>query len=306
MAKIIDWIKIARLQFYLMAFIAYSIGAVYASRVYHQFDLTTYVIGYICLFLIELCSVLCNEYFDLPSDRINKNFSMFTGGSRMIVNGNIKPAQVKRAVFLILSILVVFGYILMKVSASGSYGLVVTLLIIGLFLGLGYTVPPFKFSHRGVGEIVVGITHSSYVLICGLAFQTGQWKEPTLWLISMPLFFATLAAIILSAIPDYEADKTVSKKTVVVYLGPKIAVILSIAFVAISALLGLMLWYKGIISGIIGAAILITIPNALAICVNAVKLIKSDFYNRQINDIMKMSLTYIIWFGLIPLVYLLW
>lgn len=74
----------------------------------------------------------------------------------------------------------------------------------------------------------------------------------------------------------------------------------------ISALLGLMLLHKGIISGIIGAAILISIPNAAAICVNAIKLIKSDFYNRRINDIMKMSLTYIRWFGLIPLVYLLW
>lgn len=47
------------------------------------------------MFLIEFCTVLCNEYFDLPSDKINKNYSMFTGGSRMIVIGNIKSEQVK-------------------------------------------------------------------------------------------------------------------------------------------------------------------------------------------------------------------
>lgn len=100
----------------------------------------------------------------------------------------------------------------MKISSSGRPGMVMIIIIIGLFLGLGYTAPPFKFSHRGIGEIVVGLTHSPYVLISGLALQIGHWKESEVWIISMPLFFATVVAIIFSGIPDYEADKTVSKK----------------------------------------------------------------------------------------------
>jgi 4-hydroxybenzoate polyprenyltransferase len=77
-AKASSWIKISRLHFYPMPWIAYSLGAAAAYSIYRKFNLSIYVLGYVFLFLVELCSVLTNEYFDFKTDRQNKNPG-FTG-----------------------------------------------------------------------------------------------------------------------------------------------------------------------------------------------------------------------------------
>ena len=81
-AKAGSWIKISRLHFYPMPWIAYSLGTAAAYSMYREFNLSIYVLGYVFLFLAELCSVLTNEYFDFKTDRQNKNSGFFNGGSR--------------------------------------------------------------------------------------------------------------------------------------------------------------------------------------------------------------------------------
>ena len=61
--KVLSWLKIARLQFYLMTFISYSLGASLAQ----QFSLRIFLLGFLLLFFIELCTVLANECYDYPS-----------------------------------------------------------------------------------------------------------------------------------------------------------------------------------------------------------------------------------------------
>lgn len=84
-SKFYAWLKIARIQFYPMTFIAYGLGAVCAFITFHRFSISIFLLGYTALFLVELCAILANEYYDYDTDRINKNFSIFTGGSRILV-----------------------------------------------------------------------------------------------------------------------------------------------------------------------------------------------------------------------------
>jgi 1,4-dihydroxy-2-naphthoate polyprenyltransferase len=168
-------------------------------------------------------------------------------------------------------------------------------------LGLGYTAPPFKFSYRGLGELTVGLTHSPYVILCGYIFQGGSWQSPLPWLLSIPLFFATLGAITLAGIPDRRADQEVSKKVLAVIFGPRGAVILSSLFVCIAAFSGMLLWYFRIIKGIRGGLILFVIPHGLILLYVLFRLNQSRNYDRRIDGIMTLSLSYIIWFGIIPL-----
>ena len=175
------------------------------------------------------------------------------------------------------------------------------MLLIGVFLGLGYTAPPFKLSYRGLGELTVGLTHSPYVILCGYIFQGGSWESPLPWLLCLPLFFATLGAITLAGIPDRLADQAVSKKVLAVIFGPRGAVILASFFVCIAAISGMLLWYFRIIQGIRGGMILFVIPHGLILLFVLFKLIQSRNYDRKIDGIMTLSLSYIIWFGIIPL-----
>jgi len=198
-----------------------------------------------------------------------------------------------------------FGSRLIQIDPRVSPLSIFLLLLIGIFLGLGYTAPPFKFSYRGLGELTVGLTHSPYVILCGYIFQGGSWHSPLPWLLCIPLLFATLGAITLAGIPDRLADQEVSKRVLAVIFGPRGAVILASFFVCIAAISGLLLWYFRIIKGIRGGMILFVIPHGLILLFVLFKLIQSRNYDRKIDGIMTLSLSYIIWFGIIPLLALM-
>ena len=299
--KILAWLKIVRLQFYPMTWVAYSLGAVAASSSFQKCDLRVYGVGYLALFFVELSTILTNEYYDYDTDRLNKNAGPFTGGTRMLVEGKLGFHEVKIGILTALVLVVGSGSMLIRINPGVSPFSISLLLLIGVFLGLGYTAPPFKFSYRGLGELTVGLTHSPYVILCGYIFQGGSWQSPLPWLLCTPLFFATLGAITLAGIPDRLADQEVSKKVLAVIFGPRGAVILASFFVCIAAFSGMLLWYFRIIKGIRGGMILFVIPHGLILLFVLFKLIRSRNYYRKIDGIMTLSLSYIIWFGIIPL-----
>lgn len=70
-----------------MTWLAYTAGALAASQEEGVFGNPLFWIDYLCLFLLEVVTVLTNELADLPSDRSNRFFSTFTGGSRVLVEG---------------------------------------------------------------------------------------------------------------------------------------------------------------------------------------------------------------------------
>ena len=293
--NIVSWLKIARLQFYPMTFIAYGLGAALSE----DFRLNVFLLGYWILFLIEFATILVNEYYDYPSDKLNKYASPFNGGTRVLVENRLKFSEVKTAIRILLGIIIVSGLFLVRLMPRPQILSVVFLIIAGLALGLGYTAPPLKFSHRGWGEIVVGITHSLYVILCGYVFQTGAWDDPLPWLLSIPLFFAVLGAISLSTIPDHEADMKAGKITVSVKFGQRWAAVLSVGFIVAAAVSAIILIRYGYVSY---PFLFLIIIHAGAICLTIGRLIKSGDYDRRIDAIMMLALAFIIWFGLVPLV----
>src|SRR5690606_12152185 len=134
---------------------------------------------------------------------------------------------------LISLIILLVGYDL------SSLGLAVVMYV----LALGYTIPPLKFSYRGLGELVVSFTHSFGVILFGFHFQGGNIFDPSPWLLSIPLFLAIFPSIILAGIPDHDADKAVGKKTLAVRLGIKRAVALAMLFTILS-IMTVLIWHS--------------------------------------------------------------
>jgi 1,4-dihydroxy-2-naphthoate octaprenyltransferase len=300
--KIFAWIKIIRLHFYPMTWIAYGMGATAASRNLKKWNLEVYWVGYLVLFSIELSTILVNEYYDYGTDRLNKNAGPFTGGTRVLVEGQLGFPEVRAGIWLSLILALSSGYLLIRIDEQVSAFSILLLVLLGLFLGLGYTAPPLKFSYRGLGEITVALTHSPYVILCGYIFQRGSWTDPVPWVLSIPLFFATLPAIILAGIPDRLADKEVSKKVIAVLWGPREAVLLAAFFACLASLSGFLLWYFQVIRGSSSRIILAAVPHGIILLIALFKFIQSGNYDRRIDGIMALALSYIIWFGLIPLI----
>jgi 1,4-dihydroxy-2-naphthoate polyprenyltransferase len=303
--KIRSWIRAARLQFFPMAFIAYSMGAFAADKTVGQLNILVYLIGYLVLFLIELCAIMVNDYYDYESDHLNRNYSMFTGGSRVLVDRMLEFREVRNGIAVVLLFTVIVGFVFLRINHDVSSSLIIGLFFAGIVLALGYTMPPIKFSHRGLGEVVVGITHSFYLVLCGYAFQAGTLGQSLPWMLSIPLFFAVLAAIVLAGLPDRIADEATNKKTLAVIFGPKKAVLLAGFFVLFAAVSALLIYHIEIIHWTLIVAAILIIIHGMVLSRLLYLFLKSKDYDRRIDHIMGSALSYIIWFGLIPLLLML-
>ena len=296
-----SWLKALRLQFYPMTWMAYTAGALGASRLGYSFDSSTYWLGYACLFFMEAATVFSNDYFDIESDQENEYFSPFTGGSRVLVEGEVSAKDMRYAIAAALTATAAGAGALVWTAAVPAAAVLVPLLLLAV-LALGYTVPPLKFSHRGLGEVDVGLTHSVGVIVAGFMFQGGSWHEAFPWLLSVPLFLAVLPAILLSGIPDYEADKAAGKRTLVVKLGPERAVWLAGGLLVAAALAG-TLWYGfGLAHAAYGAVINLAWIHAAYVCYRLRGLANQPEPPTRIDRTMVFALMYILWFAAVPLV----
>jgi len=297
--RFLTWLKAIRLQFYPMTWIAYAAGAYGASSLGYSFNLNIFWLGYLWLFLLEVATVLSNEYHDYKTDNENKYFGPFTGGSRVIVDKELTFNEIKKgAIFALALSFIVAAFLLWIIPGSFATAF---LMIVLFIIALGYTIPPLKFSYRGLGELDVGFTHSFGVILCGFIFQGGSLTESFPWLLSIPLFIALIPAIILAGIPDYEADKAANKKTIAVNFGKKRAARLSIVLTIASTIL--VLWWHvfNIVPGAFGNAVYFIILHAAILIMLLSKYIKHPSPPAHINLLLFTSLTYIIWFGIIPL-----
>lgn len=147
-AKAAVWFRAMRLQFYPMTWFAYAVGAMAAGGGAEILARPLFWLGYAAVFLLEFAAVLVNEYFDYESDRNNRNFSPFNGGSRVLVDGALSFREARRGIALAVLAFALCGAALLHAAGAAATG-------VGLALGaalvlcLGYTAPPLRLSHRG-------------------------------------------------------------------------------------------------------------------------------------------------------------
>lgn len=293
------WLQAVRFQFYPMTFFAYGIGSLIYSHIFDQFNLQVFILGYVVLFLIEVITVFSNDYFDKTTDRLNKYFSTFSGGSRVLVNGLISDAQIKKAMIILFILGCIVTIVLGFLSLSAFHHVVLT--IIALFLiAISYTAPPLKFSYNGLGELVVGFTHSFAVILCGFIFQGGNITNPTPWIVGIPLFFSIVPAIIMAGIPDYYADKQAGKGTLVVRMGMKNATFLAIIFVCHSFISAIIINNFSAFEIFFGDMIYLSIAHAILLIYMLLNFIGKREKPKRIDGIMALALMFILWFVLIP------
>ena len=243
--KITSWIKLMRLEFYSMPFVVYSLGALIFYKFNNFFLLKNYLVGYLIIFIIELGTVMINEYYDFEGDKLNKNVGRFTGGSRMLVENKISLREIKISFIFVILLFLILSLYLLKITFFSNQ--VLLLLILGFILGISYTAPPLKFSYRGLGEIDVGLIHGFYVIICGYVFQKGIFDMVTILLLAIPIFFSSLAGVSLASIPDLACDRLVSKKTLASLLGYKNNLIFSMLCVVFTGIVGIYLGFNLVI-----------------------------------------------------------
>ncbi|CAN5176144.1 hypothetical protein BH23BAC3_BH23BAC3_00610 [soil metagenome] len=292
------WFRAIRLQFYPMTLLAYTVGALAAIQ--GGFNIT-FLVGFLCLFFIELATVFTNDYYDYPSDRNNKFYNPFTGGSRVLVDKDLSFSEMRKGIGVaILGIAGTTGLLLFLSPASGSVVIITVALL--CFFALGYTVPPLKFSYRGFGEMDVALTHSAGALLTGYLLQGGIWTDSLPWLLSIPLFLSILPAIILAGVPDLEADRAANKKTLAVRFGRQTAVYLAMAIIPAAALSGVIWLMLPLATYLLILLVSLVIMHAAILMKQLWNYTKEENPSARIDRLLALALSFIIWFGLIPLI----
>lgn len=294
------WLRALRLQFYPMSWVAYAIGALAVSPGGEVFGTAVFWLGYLCLFLLEVATVLTNEVVDLPTDQHNRFFSPMTGGSRVLVDGSLSLREARIGIgasllgFLAAATWLVSATAAAPVAVAGVLGVLAV-------LAIGYTAPPLNLSYRGLGEADVAVTHSIGVLLCGYVFMGGAWNDPTPWLLSVPLLLAIVPSITLSGIPDLEADALASKRTLAVRLGRTGALWVALVFTVLAAAAAVVWQVFGIAGGAYAGIVWPVVPHSALLTWLIYRQIKQGVAPGRIDSLMMASLGYVLWFGMIPL-----
>lgn len=299
--KIAPWIQAVRLQFYPMTFFAYGIGAFAFSKLNGDFNLLVFVLGYILLFLMEIIVVFSNDYYDRETDRLNRFYSPFSGGSRVLINGLISESAIKKAMKILFFISCVLTAVVAFLSEAVFHQVVLMVAVLFL-IAISYTAPPLKFSYRGWGEVVVGFTHSFAVILCGFVFQGGSMGVILPWLLGIPLFLSIIPAIIMGGVPDFAADKQAGKGTLAVRLGKNRAAYLAAFFVLLSVISILFLKESDYLNEVYGNIIYLAVIHAFWLLSMLYKFIRTEKKPNRIDGIMAVSLSYIMWFALVPFI----
>ncbi|MBX2842505.1 MAG: prenyltransferase [Flammeovirgaceae bacterium] len=246
-------LRLGRLKFLIYSSMSYTFGTtICLSLGYTQLSLFNYIVGLVAVWCIHLMTHYCNEYYDLEADRANLSFTKWTGGSRVLVEGKVKPETSIGLGYILLFV----GIGLTMIMPNKSASWIVTA---GLFFGWFYTAPPFKFNYTGLGEFAVATTLVFLVPSIGFALQAGEVLAPIL-IILLPAFIIQYNRMMIMNLSDHDGDVVVGKKTVVVALGPEKAIkIYGLGhIIAYSLLLPMYLFWE--VPGAIVSAIALTIP----------------------------------------------
>ncbi|SFS40014.1 NAD(P)H-dependent oxidoreductase [Halostagnicola kamekurae] len=304
------WLKALRLQFYPMAWAAYTIGALAAVGSGDVFATRVFWIGFGFLFFLEATTVLSNEYADYDTDRENTFAGPFTGGSRVLVDDELSFEQLRRGIGVTGVLTAVFGLgLALATIGTGSVHTVAVAMAVLTALALGYTIPPLKLAYRTLGELDVAVTHSIGVLLLGFVALGGSWHDPLPWLLGVPFLLSIIPSITLAGVPDYEADRAADKRTIAVRFGIDGAVVVAVATTLAAALTG-TLWQlvsvvPGAYSPIIYGSILHAALLGWLLWDRVWKRTQTGSLPGQINTVMAVALAYIGWFAIVPLVGLL-
>ncbi len=295
------WVRALRLQFYPMTWVAYTVGALAAAPEAGVFGNPVFWLGYLCLFLLEVATVLVNERVDFDTDRQNRFYSPFTGGSRVLVERLLSLREIR---FGILAASAGFLAALAWLAglSPGEPAQVLGVTAVLAVLAIGYTAPPLKLSYRGLGEFDVALTHSLGVLLCGYVFLAGDWRDPLPWLLSLPLLLAIVPSITLSGIPDLESDAAVSKRTLAVRLGSTGALWVALVCTLLAAGAGVTLQVMDLAAGAYAGIAYAVIPHAIWLVWLLWRELRRHRPPGRIDGLMGVSLGYVLWFGLFPLV----
>jgi 1,4-dihydroxy-2-naphthoate octaprenyltransferase len=226
-----------------------------AERERAELDTRRLVAGLVIELLVQLSVSYTNDYWDIPTDRINTRRTLLSGGSGELTTGLLPPwialaaAAICQGTALLLAIWIGLPAI--------SWGL----LFIALGAAIFYTTPPLKLAWRGLGEFTTALVGALIVPMWAYSLQMDRLSSE-IALLAIPLVLFIMTIFLAIATPDIEADRHVGKRTLAVRVGEDRVAALYAGLLALAYTAAVFLWQGRIPTGAL-VAVLLSIPLGL-------------------------------------------
>lgn len=219
--------KLARPQFLIAGLALFVFGAFVAVVLGSPFSLGRLLLGSLIVLSAQLSVNFGNDYFDVGSDQ-PEGATFISGGSGIL----LRYPELRTTVKWIVTGLILFS-LLMGLFFQQLYSFpfwMIVFVILGNLIGWMYSAPPFRLSHRGLGELSFTLVTGFLVPAMGYAAMRGVLDSAGSFLL-FPVICYILVFIFSVEIPDMEDDRLGGKKTWIARLGR------AFGFVAIGLLL---------------------------------------------------------------------
>ncbi len=210
------WLRAVRIRFLLASVISVFLGIVIAWWQHSTINIEFAALTLIGVVALHGSVDLLNDYWDFKRniDTETKR-TKFSGGTGVLPEGLLKPIEVYRV-----------GVILLIIGSSiGAYFVFergITIAIILAFAIISIYFYSTRIVDSGLGEIFVAIKGAMIVL--------GTYFVQTEQITAEPIFAGIISGVLSSTVlfvnsfPDYDADRSHGRKTLVILLGrPKAA-----------------------------------------------------------------------------------
>jgi len=216
MRTFLAFLRLGRLQFLIGGFVLHALGVVMALYNGAAFDLGAFVWGQVAVTSTQLAVHYSNDYFDLAADRANRTPTRWSGGSRVLPAGDIRPRSAL-VTALLLSLVTLIAALILAANRPDS-PLTFPLILLALTLAWAYSAPPFRLHSRGLGEGTTAFLVPGLTPLLGYYLQAGR-LDALPFLAVFPLCCFQFAMLLAIEFPDVDSDALVGKRTLVVRLG---------------------------------------------------------------------------------------
>ncbi|MDQ6865354.1 MAG: prenyltransferase [Thermoproteota archaeon] len=210
------WLRAIRLRFLLVSVIAVSNGIALAFWKNKQIDLSDAILTFVGVICLHASIDLLNDYWDYKRgiDTATRR-TKFSGGTGVLPENLLKPGNVYSVglIFLLIGTLI------------GMYFVVIRGIMIALLLGFAILAVYFystSIVNLGLGEAFVAIK-GTLIVVGSYYVQTSSIGVGVVY-VGIIMGILSASVLFVNSFPDYQADRSRGRRTLVILLGRQRAV----------------------------------------------------------------------------------
>jgi 1,4-dihydroxy-2-naphthoate polyprenyltransferase len=210
------WLRAIRLRFLLASVIAVSNGIALAFWKNKQIDLSDAALTFVGVICLHASIDLLNDYWDYKRgiDTATQR-TKFSGGTGVLPENLLKPGNVYSVglIFLLIGTLI------------GMYFVVIRGIMIALLLGFAILAVYFystSIVNLGLGEAFVAIK-GTLIVVGSYYVQTSSIGVGVVY-VGIIMGILSASVLFVNSFPDYQADRSRGRRTLVILLGRQRAV----------------------------------------------------------------------------------